>query len=72
MPRQFVGPLCVSLPPGRRSHSLLKCRHFLAGPLTLGLPELLSLTLVSLEAAEVMKGLAESAFQGTQIGALPT
>lgn len=45
-------PVCgatLHLPSSWKSNSPLKFRHFLAGPLTLVLPELLSPTLVPLE-----------------------
>lgn len=62
----------LRLPSSWKSRSPLKLRQFLAGPLTLGLPELLSSTLAPLEEAGVMKGLTVDTLQGTQIGALPT
>lgn len=61
-------PFCgatLCLPSSWKSRSPLKLRQFLAGPLTLGLPELLSPTLAPLEETGVMKGLAVGALQGT-------
>lgn len=65
-----VSGATLCLPSSWKFHSPLKLRHFLAGPLTLGLPELLSPALAPPEAG-VLKGLAEGALQGTHIGALP-